>query len=166
MKYILPFLMALLILAGMTLAISPYVLDFFFPIKENVIREADSEAAEDALGVWFLSPNANFRDVEAARKRSKTQSTAWFVFKVKRYAVERFISAKKLEQFDLNDEILNNTFFASSPPFDWWKPKQLDRKSYFKGIDQGRHLALIYNAETESGVLVTTISAKIGGKKP
>ena len=165
MKYILPFVMALLILAGITLAITPYVLDIFFPIKENVIREADSEAAEDALNTWFLSPNANFRNVQAARKQSKVKSTSWFVFKVKRNAVERFISAKKLEQLDLNDDILNNTFFASTPPLEWWKPKELGRSSYFKGIDQGRNLALIYNAETESGALVTTISANMGDKK-
>ncbi|RTZ62943.1 MAG: hypothetical protein DSZ29_07535 [Aquificaceae bacterium] len=166
MKYILPFVMALVILAGITLAITPFVFDFFFPIKENVIREADPEAAEDALNVWFLSPKANFRDVEAARQRSQTKSTAWFVFKVKRDAVERFISAKKLVQLDLNDEILNTTFFANSPPFDWWQPKSLGRSSYFKGIDQGRHLALIYNAETESGALVSSISANMGDKKP
>ena len=165
MKYILPFVMAITILAGIVLAVSPYAIDIFFPIKENVVRDADSEAAEDALGVWFLSPDANFRDVEAARKQSKTKSTAWFVFKVKRDAVERFIGAKKLVQLDLNDNILNTTFYASTPPRDWWHPKSLGRKSYFKGEDQGRQLALIYNAETEEGALVTSISANRGNKQ-
>ena len=165
MKYFLPFIMALTILTGIVVALTPYAFDYFFPIKENVIREADPEAAADALNIWFLSPNADFRDVQAARKRSKVKSTSWFVFKVKRNAVESFIGAKKLEQLDLNEEILNTTFFATSPPRDWWKPKSLTRSSYFKGIDQGRHLALIYNAETEEGVLVTTISSKIKDKK-
>lgn len=165
MKYFLPFIMALTILTGLMVALTPYALDFFFPVKENVIREADPEAAADALNIWFLSPNADFIDVQAARKRSKTSSTSWFVFKVKRNAVESFIGAKKLAQLDLNDAILDSTFFATSPPRDWWKPKSLTRSSYFKGIDQGRHLALIYNAETEEGVLVTTISAKIEGEK-
>lgn len=159
MKYILPIVMALTILSGITLAITPWALDYFFPFKENVIRDADSEVAEDALGRWFLSPNANFMDVEAARQQSKIRSTAWFVFKVKRKAVERFIGSKKLEQLDLTEEILNTTFFANSPPRDWWQPKTLTRSSYFKGIDQGRELALIYNADTQHGALVTTIAA-------
>ena len=73
MKYILPFIMALTIFTGIVLALTPYAFDYFFPIKENVIHEADPEAAEDALNIWFLSPKANFRDVQAARKRSKTQ---------------------------------------------------------------------------------------------
>lgn len=152
--------MALTILSGMTLALTPYALDYFFPVKENVIRDADSEAAEDALGVWFLSPDANFRQVEAARKQSKQGATAWFVFEVKRNAVERFISAKKLQQYELNDDILNTLFYAESPPRDWWQPKALTRKSYFQGVDQGRELALIYNADTQKGALVTSIKRK------
>ncbi|HIO91992.1 MAG TPA: hypothetical protein EYG68_04005 [Leucothrix mucor] len=165
MKYFLPFIMGLTILTGLLVALTPHAIDFFFPVKENVIREADSEDAADALNRWFLSPKANFRDVEAARKRSKTESTAWFVFKVKREAVERFIGAKKLEQLELNDEILKTTFFANSPPRDWWHPKTLTRSSYFKGTDQGREMALIYNADTEEGALVTYISANLGAPK-
>jgi hypothetical protein len=160
MKYILPFIMALTILAGVALVATPYALNYFFPIKENVIRDADPEAAEDALSVWFLSPDANFMQVEAARKRSKIRSTSWFVFKVKRAAVERFISVKKLEQLDLTKTILNNVFYANNPPREWWQPKSLTRTSYFKGIDQGRELALIYNADTKQGALVTTIGQK------
>jgi hypothetical protein len=161
MKYILPFIMALTILAGITLALTPYALDYFFPIKENVIRDADPEAAEGALGVWFLSPDANFMNVEAARQRSKHRSTSWFVFQVKRDAVERFIAVKKLQQLELSDDILNTIFYANRPPRTWWQPKSLTRTSYFKGTDQGRELALIYNADTQQGVLVTTIGRKL-----
>jgi hypothetical protein len=153
--------MALTILAGVALVVTPYAFNYFYPIKENVIRDADPEAAEDALGVWFLSPDANFMHVEAARKRSKIRSTSWFVFQVKRAAVERFISVKKLEQLNLTDTILNNVFYANTPPRAWWQPKSLTRTTYFKGIDQGRELALIYNAETQQGALVTTIGQKI-----
>jgi hypothetical protein len=160
MKYILPFIMAMTILSGITLVATPYLLDYFFPIKENVIRDADSEAAEDALSRWFLSPDANFINVEAARQQSKVRSISWFVFQVKRNAVERFIMAKKLKQFELTDTILNTVFYANSPPRDWWQPKALTRSSYFQGIDQGRKLALIYNAKTRQGVLVTTIEQK------
>ncbi len=160
MKYILPFVMAITILAGIIMAASPYLLDYFFPIKENVIRDADSEAAEDALGRWFISPNANFMNVEAARKQSKIRSTSWFVFQVKRNAVERFIGAKKLAQLELTDEILSTIFYANNPPREWWQPKALTRSSYFQGVDQGRKLALIYNAETKQGALVTTIEQK------
>jgi len=160
MKYILPFIMALTILAGVALVATPYALNYFFPIKENVVRDADPEAAEDALGVWFLSPKANFMNVEAARKRSKVRSTSWFVFKVKRTAVERFISVKKLQQLDLTDTVLNTVFYANNPPRAWWQPKSLTRTTYFKGIDQGRELALIYNADTKQGALVTTIGRK------
>ena len=160
MKYILPFVMAMTILAGITLAATPHLLDYFFPIKENVIRDADSEAAEDALGRWFLSPDANFMKVEAARQQSKIRSTSWFVFQVKRKAVERFITAKKLEQLELTDNILNTIFYANSPPRAWWQPTALTRSSYFQGVDQGRKLALIYNAETKQGALVTTITQK------
>ncbi|MCK5812978.1 MAG: hypothetical protein KAH03_01920 [Cocleimonas sp.] len=159
MKYILPIVMALTILSGITFAITPWALDYFFPFKENVIRDADSEVAEDALGRWFLSPNANFMDVEAARQQSKVRSTAWFIFKVKRDAVERFIGSKKLKQLELNEEVMSTTFHSNTPPRDWWQPKALTRTSYFKGVDQGRELALIYNADTQQGALVTTIAA-------
>jgi len=159
MKYILPIIMAMTILAGFSFALTPWALDYFFPIKENIIRDADSEDAEDALGRWFLSPNANFMGVEAARQQSKIRSTSWFIFKVKRSAVERFISSKKLKQLDLTEKVLNTTFYTASPPRDWWQPKTLTRTSYFKGVDQGRELALIYNAETQQGALVTTIAA-------
>ena len=152
--------MTITILAGITLAATPFLLDYFFPIKENVIRDADSEAAEDALGRWFISPDANFMKVEAARQQSKIRSTSWFIFQVKRNAVERFITAKKLEQLELTDEILNTIFYANNPPRKWWHPKALTRSSYFQGIDQGRKLALIYNAETKQGALVTTIEQK------
>ena len=158
MKYILPIVMAITILAGFSLALTPWVLDYFFPIKENIIRDADSEDAEDALRRWFLSPNANFMGVEAARQQSKTRATSWFIFKVKRAAVERFIRSKKLKQLDLTEKILNTTFYTSAPPRNWWQPKTLTRTSYFKGIDQGRELALIYNAKTQQGALVTTIT--------
>ncbi|MCK5903052.1 MAG: hypothetical protein KAG28_07870 [Cocleimonas sp.] len=161
MKYILPIVMGLTIFVGVALAVTPYVLDYVFPIKEGVIRDADSEAAEDALGVWFLSPKANFMDVEAARKQTKEESTAWFVFKVKRQAVERFIHAKKLVQLDLDADILKDMFYSNAPPRDWWHPKALMRTSYFKGVDQGRTLALIYNAETKEGALVTSIKPKV-----
>ena len=159
MKYLLPFIMAITILAGITLAITPYALDYLFPIKENVIRDADPEAAADALGVWFVSPDAQFTDVHAARKQSKVQSTSWFGFNVDRTSVERFISAKKLQQLDLDESVLESTFAASAPPREWWKPRTLTRQSYFTGIDQGRTVSLIYNAETQQGLLVTNIAA-------
>ncbi len=159
MKYILPIIMAITILTGFGFALTPWALDYFFPMKENIIRDADSEDAEDALARWFLSPNANFMDVEAARQQSKIRSTSWFVFKVKRDAVERFIHAKKLKQLDLTEKILKTTFYTTTPPRDWWQPKTLTRTSYFKGVDQGRELALIYNAKTQQGALVTTIAA-------
>ena len=160
MKYLLPFVMAITILAGITLAITPYALDFFFPIKEDVIRDADPEDAEDALAIWFLSPDAYFSNVRAARQQSAKRGISWFTFKVKRTPVERFISAKKLKQTELTESILKYTFYADQPPREWWKPKSLTRETYFQGVDQGRELALIYNAETQYGVLVTKISAK------
>lgn len=160
MKYFLPFVMALTILAGITLAITPFALDFFFPVKEDVVRDADPEDAEDALAVWFLSPDAYFSNVHAARQQSKVRGISWFAFKVKRTPVERFISAKKLQQSELTASILKYTFYADQPPREWWKPKTLSRETYFHGVDQGRELALIYNAETQQGMLVTKISAK------
>lgn len=169
MKTFASILMAIVILAGLVLAITPFVADKFFPIPENTVRQAKPEAAANALRQWFNSPDAGFIDVQAINHSSlKTSAqpesgqgqrmvnTAWFAFSVGRNPVEKYIISKKLEQKDLTQKVLEETFFVNQPPASWWQPQALAQQTYFTGEDQGRNVSLIYSPESKRGVLVTT----------
>ena len=67
--------------------------------------------------------------------------------------MQRFIHARKLEQKELSEDILNQAFFKNNPPIDWWNP-DLGTETYFKGIDDNNEVHLIYNSRTKRGVLV------------
>ena len=57
MKTLTPIFMILAIIAGLTLALTPFVADKFFPVPENTIRQAKPEAAAMALNRWFNEPD-------------------------------------------------------------------------------------------------------------
>ena len=148
--------MILVVIAGFVLAITPFVADKFFPVPENVVRQAKPEAAATALKQWFNSPDAQFINVQAINKESSQAKTAWFSFSVGRRPVEKYIIDKKLQQKELSGDILKRVFFEDNRPASWWQPGALNQKTYFSGTDQGRKVALIYSPKAKRGVLVTS----------
>jgi len=156
MKTLTTILMAIVILAGIVLALTPLIANQFFPQKENQVRVAKEDAAILALQQWFKTPDARFIDVQALSKKTAQHSTSWFSFSVNRSAVERYILDKKLQQLEISDRVLNNVFSLQNPPASWWQPDAIDQQTYFTGEDQNRNVSLIYNPNTKRGVLVTT----------
>lgn len=156
MKTFASIFMGIVIIAGLSLALTPIIASMFFPVPENTVRVAKSEAAAMALKQWFKSPNAPFIDVQAINKSSATDKTSWFSFSVGRRPVEKYILDKKLVQTDLNQTILDNTFFNKNPPASWWQPDAIIQQTYFTGEDQGRFVSLLYSPDSKRGVLVTT----------
>lgn len=156
MKTFSTIIMAIAILAGLVLAITPFVADKFFPIPENSIRQAKPEAAAMALQQWFKSPEALFIDVQAINKSTPTTNTSWFTFSVGRAPVEKYILDKRLSQQDLNDETFDRVFNRKTPPASWWHPEALSQQTYFTGKDQGRNVSIIYNPDSKRGILVAS----------
>lgn len=156
MKTLSTVLMGIVILAGLALAITPFIADKFFPVPENATRVAKTDAAIIALQQWFKSPNELITDVQAINKTNKDVASSWFSFSVGRRPIEKYILTTKLTQKTLTPDVLNLTFFANNPPASWWQPSAINQKTYFSGIDQGRSVSLIYNPDTKRGVLVTT----------
>ena len=148
--------MGVVIIAGLILALTPFVADKFFPVPENVTRVAKPEAAALALQQWFHSPDAIITDVQAMNKKIKDYNLSWFSFSVGRRPVEKYILNNKLTQKSLTEEILKTTFFTRNPPASWWQPGAVNQETYFSGMDQGRIVSLIYNPASKRGVLVTT----------
>ena len=156
MKIFSTILMGVVIIAGLILALTPFVADKFFPVPENVTRVAKTEAAALALQQWFQSPDAVITDVQAMNKKIKDNNLSWFSFSVGRRPVEKYILNNKLTQKSLTEEILETTFFTRNPPASWWQPGAVNQETYFSGMDQGRIVSLIYNPASKRGVLITT----------
>lgn len=159
MKTFATIFMGIVILAGLTLALTPIIGSMFFPIPENTVRQAKPEAAAMALRQWFKSPDAQFIAVQAINKTNVvdnvTTKTSWFTFSVGRRPVEKYIIDKKLVQKDLTKEILSTTFYDANPPASWWQPNAIKQETYFTGRDQGRVVSLLYSPDSKRGVLVT-----------
>jgi hypothetical protein len=158
MKTFTTIFMVLAIIAGLILALTPFVADKFFPVPENTVRQAKPEAAAMALKQWFQSPDALFLNVQAINKTNSetSKSTSWFAFSVGRAPIEKYIIAKKLLQTELSIEKMETIFFTKNRPASWWQPEAIKQQTYFTGIDQGRNVSLIYNPKSKRGVLVTT----------
>ena len=156
MKTLSSIIMAIAILAGLVLAITPFVADYFFPVPENAVRQAKPEAAAMALQQWFKSPDELFTDVQAINKVNGKQATSWFSFSVGRRPVEKYILDKKLTQQELSDEVMSSRFFTNNSPATWWQPQAVNQETFFAGEDQGRSVSLIYNPKSKRGVLVTS----------
>ncbi len=148
--------MALVILFGLVLALTPFIGSIFFPPPDASTQMAKSEVARTALARWFNAPVAAFVDVRAIKKVSQKKSLSRFSFSTPADVVRAFISTKELEQKALSDEVMLRVFADKS--ISWWQPEALGRETWFNGQDQGRLLSLIYNAKTERGVLVVESS--------
>ncbi len=152
MKKLSTLLMAMVILFGLILVMTPFVGSIFFPLPENSTQQAKSEVARTAISKWFNAPSAAFVDVQAVRKTIEGKQVSRYSYSTTPDIVRGFIGQKKLEQKTLNDEIMNAVFNDSS--ISWWQPAALKRETWFTGMDEGRTLSLIYNAQTQRGVLV------------
>lgn len=164
MKYFFPILMALTILAGLTLAVTPYVADWFVPVPQTSVRKAEPQQVAQALAQWFNTNPEQFRATQGIHQLSADGNTAWFGFQVSREPVETFIRTHRLQQQALSAEILQQVFTSQQPPAEWWQPQALQRETYFSGEVEGRAVALIYHAEQQQGFLVVrTRHAKPSG---
>lgn len=154
MKYFFPVLMALVIMVGLGASLTPYIAEQFFPTNQSRFQKADPENAREALATWFGVVSTELSTVEAIRYQSAQQSRRWYHFASGREPVEQFIKRMRLEQLDLNDEILKTEFLTDQPPVEWWQPGTLQRQSYFRGSDSTNLIKLIYHAEQQTGYLL------------
>lgn len=160
MKYVFPTLMAFVILAGVSLTLTPYIAEQFFPASKTGLRAANPERAKQALADWFGTTPANLTQAQAIHQRSTQGNTSWFMFATERSAVEYFIRQNGLKQQELNPEILQNTFMTQQPPAPWWQPAALARETCFLGSDAEHDIGLIYHAELKTGFLVVRTQQK------
>lgn len=154
MKYFFPALMALAILAGITLTVTPYVADWFFPMPTSNLRKAEPQQVAQALAQWFNARPEQFRAPQGIHQVTAEDNTAWFGFQVSREPVETFIRTHRLQQQALTPELLQQVFTSQQPPAEWWQPQALQRETYFSGEVDGRAVALIYHAEQQQGFLI------------
>ena len=147
-------LMAVVILFGLVLTVTPFIGSIFFQLPKNSTQLAKAEVARAALSQWFNAPVDALADVQAIRQtqEGKKAPVARYSFSTDPEFVRKFILKKRLQQKDLTEAILHNVFSDSS--ISWWHPEALRRETWFYGKDQGKSLSLIYNAETHRGVLV------------
>jgi hypothetical protein len=154
MKYFFPILMALVILAGISLVLTPYIAEQLFPAPTTSLRKADPQQVAQALAQWFATTPDQLSETQGVNQVSAQGNTAWFTFRVGQEPVRQFILHNQLQQQDLTDERLQQVFFAQNPPASWWQPASLGRQTCFIGTDGGRQLGLIYHAEQQRGFLV------------
>ncbi len=156
MKKVSTLLMAIVILFGLVLALTPFIGSIFFPLPENSTQQAKSELAKNAISMWFNAPSNAFVDVQAVRKITNGKQISRFSYSTTPDVVRGFISRKGLQQKSLNNELMQSVF--SDHSISWWQPEALQRETWFSGMDQGKTLSLIYNAQTQRGVLVIKLN--------
>ena len=154
MKYFFPLMMALVILAGIGLTVTPFIGEYIFPASKTTLRAADPEQAKLALADWFSTPPATLTEVQAIKQVSAQSSNSWFTFKAEPTPVKNFIIQNQLKQQDLTPDLLKAAFMAENPPAAWWQPASLARQTCFIGTDEGREIGLIYDAEQQTGFLI------------
>lgn len=162
MKYFFPAMMALLILAGVSLVLTPYIAEQFFPASKTTLRAAAPKQAAQALANWFGTSPDSLTEVQGISQVSAQGNISWFLFSVERQAVENFIHQNRLQQQDLTPDNLQRVFMVQNPPASWWQPATLERQTCFIGIDEGRELGLIYHAELKKGFLIIRTHQKTG----
>jgi hypothetical protein len=160
MKYFFPILMALVILSGISLIATPYIAEQFFPASATTFHAAKPGDVKKALADWFGTPVDTLSNTQGITQTTAQEQTSWFMFNLERQPVEKFIHQNRLQQQDLTPETLQQIFLQNSPPAPWWQPASLERQTCFIGMDDGRELDLIYNAERQEGFLVVKAHIK------
>ena len=160
MKYFFPLMMALVILSGLSLIVTPYIGEYMFPASKTSLRAAPPEQAKQALADWFhISPDS-LSEVQAIKQVSAQGDNSWFTFKADAAPVKNFILQNQLKQQDLTPETLQRVFMAQTPAIPWWQPAALQRQTCFIGSDEGREIGLIYQAEQGKGFIITRTQIK------
>lgn len=154
MKYFFPTLMAMVILSGLALVMTPYIAEWYFPATAYGFRQAKPEDSKQALAQWFGTTPEAIWEANTIRQEAAQGNTSWFGFRMERQPVENFIRQHKLRQKILTPEQMQAVFLAQIPPVTWWQPAALQRQTYFEAKDKNQHLGLIYNAEQQQGFLV------------
>ncbi|MEB4593477.1 hypothetical protein VSS37_21040 [Candidatus Thiothrix sp. Deng01] len=160
MKYASPILMALVILAGLSLIVTPYIAEVFFPAQQTTLRTANPQQVAEALANWMETTPDKLAGTQGVNQTSADGKTSWFMFTVERQPVEHFIRKNRLQQQDLTPQLLREVFTGQNPPAEWWQPASLERETCFIGTDEGRELGLIYDAERQKGFLVIRTRTK------
>ena len=160
MKYVYPLMMALVILSGISLIITPFIGEYIFPASKTTLRLAPPAEAKQALADWFNTPITNLAEVQALKQTSAQSDTSWFTFKSDETPVKNFIIQNQLKQQDLTPENLNGLFMAQNSPVSWWQPASLERQTCFIGTDENRILGLIYHAELKTGFIIIRTQQK------
>ena len=154
MRYFFPFLMALLIVSGLFLTITPFVADYFMPVPDKQTRTTKEQQLRNALARWFNTDSAQFLDVQGIEKRDTEKKIAFYAFSIDREPVARFVTQKKLVQKAFTEQVFNDIFYQNKRPASWWQPEALGAETWFTGFDQQRYLHLSYNPKTRRCLLV------------
>lgn len=164
MKYFFPVLMAVVILFGIALTVTPYLAEWLYPLPASSYQKAKPDDARKAVAEWFNVAPASVTDAQAIRQRTPEGTRAWFVFALPREPVAQFVVDARLQQQALSAESMQQVFMAVVPPVEWWQPASLGRETWFSGKSgTGQDLALVYNADKQQGFLLvktTTPPAK------
>ena len=152
--------MALTIVAGVTLVLTPYIAEWLMPAASSSYRAAPETEVKQAISEWFKVEVPTVGEAQGLHRTAPDGNTSWFKFKLPRQPVEQFIRANHLQQKPLTSELMNTTFSGADLPAPWWQPAALKRETCFVMADEGQHMGLIYNAELEQGYLVVRSRTK------
>lgn len=160
MKYFFPFLMVLVIGAGVVLTATPFILEYVFPASKTSFQAADDQESKKALEQWFSAQAGEVKEAKAIRQLSASERLSWFMFKAERQAVVRFIRQNQLQQKELTAEILQRSFNEVEPPVAWWNPSSLGLETYFVGGTNNSQVYLLYNDKQQLGFLLNKAQQK------
>lgn len=152
--------MALTIIAGVTLVLTPYIAEWLLPAASSSYRAAPETEVKQAISEWFKVEVPTVGEAQGLHRTAPDGNASWFKFKLPRQPVEQFIRANHLEQKPLTSELMNTTFSGADLPAPWWQPAALKRETCFVMVDEGQQMGLIYNAELEQGYLVVRSRTK------
>jgi len=144
--------MGLVILLGLLLALTPIIGSLFFPQPDVATQMAKDDVARSALASWFQAPVNALVDVKAVRKTTSEAKISRYSFSTTADVMRSFIQQKQLKQKDLTAQVMQNIFIDKTLP--WWQPEALQRKTWFHGFDHDSEISLIYNAQTQRGVMI------------
>lgn len=155
MKFIIPLLFAVVVFVGFGSALTPMIAGWLVPVPEVTVKKAEPGAVADALHQWFdAEPQVRFTEVQGLHRLAAESRISWMTFKVDAQTVSRYIHRQGLSQDPLDQRVLTEIFHDGTVPAEWWMPAELNRETWFSGIDAGRQIGLIYDAERQKGYLV------------
>lgn len=164
MKYFFPVLMAIMILFGIGLTLTPYIANWLIPVTASSYQQAKSADARQAVADWFGVKPEQIKSAQAIRQRTPAGNTAWLSFETDREPVVQFVVSARLNQVNLDQNALQTIWLGNALPVDWWQPAALKRETYFEGKTENRTVALMYNDELQKGYLLIKTTEKPNDK--